>query len=93
MRKIPPHFEAEPQNKVSPKRATGIGNIMVADARLHLYLKELVCDLLRIDYQMGRLAIRQVKNSEVFNFALALMDMWDIKSAGVTALLKKIKKC
>ena len=44
----------EPLTTIPPQLLRGVGQVIVAHARLELYLTELVYDLLRIDYPLCR---------------------------------------
>jgi hypothetical protein len=92
MLKFPPNIiEREPLKKVKPKLLQGIGLVIVAHSRLELLLTELIYDLLRIDYPLGRQVIRGDNPVETFKTIQRLLDVWDIKIGGLGGLRRDIE--
>ena len=62
----------EPLTTIPPPLLRGVGQVIVPQARLELYLTELVYDLLRIDYPLCRQILRGNNTREVFATAVRL---------------------
>ena len=94
MRAVPGYKTFPLLPKIPRHLNTGIGRVIVAQSRLHWHVGELVYDLLRVDYSMGRLSVKQNKTSELFGFARDLFDLWDIEPVvSLTAVKKTIIAC
>ena len=77
--KLPPkRFVREPLKSISHNLLEGIGRVVIAHARLELFLTELVYELLRLDPKLGRQVLRGDNPTRTFAAAEQLLKLWSI---------------
>jgi hypothetical protein len=94
MMKVPPGvFYREPLKTIPDNLLRGVGRVIVAHARLELYLTELLYDLQRTDYPIGRQVTRGDNTAEIIQAIERLVDLWNITpTEGLKHLRKDIEK-
>ena len=94
MMRVPSNLLYREPLKTIPKHLLqGIGRVIVAHARLEWYMAELVSDIARIDYPIGRQIFRGDNPEALLTIILRLYDMWNIPRSDLGNLRKQVKKC
>jgi hypothetical protein len=92
MLKMPPNLIVRQALKTAPSdKLRGIGRVIVAHSRLEDLMTELVYDLLRIDYKLGRQIVRGDNPPDLYATACRLMKVWNLPAPS-RQLRKDIKK-
>jgi hypothetical protein len=92
MLKMPPNLIVREALKTIPSRKLrGIGRVIVAHSRLEALTTELIYDLLRVDYKLGRQILRSDNPPELYATACRLMKVWNLPAPNAK-LRRDIKK-
>jgi hypothetical protein len=80
MLKMPPNLIVRQALRTIPShKLRGIGRVIVAHSRLEDLMSELVYDLLRMDYKLGRQIFRGDNPPDLYAIACRLMKVWDLQ--------------
>jgi hypothetical protein len=92
MLKMPPNLIVREALKTIPShKLRGIGRVIVAHSRLETLTTELIYDLLRIDYKLGRQVVRGDNPPDLYATACRLMKVWNLPAPN-PKLRRDIKK-
>jgi hypothetical protein len=79
MLKMPPNLIVREALKTIPShKLRGIGRVIVAHSRLEALTTELIYDLLRIDYKLGRQIVRGDNPPDLYAMACRIIKVWNL---------------